>query len=71
MKLADDPDLAPEHETTLQELHRRRLDLAHQAGFAALRERTRRRTTLDGSSASVEPLTFLVGPTSTPPTSAS
>ena len=56
LKLADDPDLAPHHETTLRELHRKRLDLAHQAGFAALKERTRLRTTLDGSSASAEPL---------------
>ena len=31
-KLADDPDLASEHETVLRELHSRRIELSRQAG---------------------------------------
>jgi hypothetical protein len=42
-KLAGDPDLAPEFETTLRELHRKRSELAHQVGLAALGERRRGR----------------------------
>jgi hypothetical protein len=34
--LADDPDLAPEYEAGLRELHRKRLELAQQVGVAAL-----------------------------------
>ena len=36
LKLADDPDLASEHETVLRELHSRRIELSRQAGMAAL-----------------------------------
>jgi hypothetical protein len=36
VKLADNPDLAPECETELRELQRKRVELAHQVGVAAL-----------------------------------
>jgi hypothetical protein len=45
LKLADNPDLAPEYEPGLRELLRKRLELAQQAGVAALAQwRAARRT---------------------------
>jgi hypothetical protein len=38
LKLAEDPDLAPEHEGVLRELHAKRAELAHRVGLAALAE---------------------------------
>jgi hypothetical protein len=37
-KLADDPDLATEHETVLRELHAKRTELSRRVGMAALAE---------------------------------
>jgi hypothetical protein len=37
-QLAENPDAAPEYETALRELHRKRLELAQQVGVAALAE---------------------------------
>src|SRR5579883_1632964 len=38
-KLADDPDLASEHETALSDLHAKRRELAQRVGLAALAQR--------------------------------
>jgi hypothetical protein len=47
LKLADNPDLAPEYEAGLRELLRKRLELAQQAGVAALAQwRAARRTSV-------------------------
>jgi hypothetical protein len=50
-KLADDPDLAPEHESVLRELHARRLELSRHVGVAALAEWRGARAPSDGNSA--------------------
>jgi hypothetical protein len=60
-KLADDPDLAVEHETVLRELHRRRTELSRQVGMVALAGWRAARTVVAGEDAAatsiVEPVT--------------
>ena len=54
-ELTEDPDLAPQHEAALRELHTRRSDLARQVGMAALRDRRASRAVRDSVPSATPP----------------